>query len=136
VEANRSHLLRIDPEGALRRFEQPDAPITPAYQPDRYRLEPELVLEGAVEPVAQLGRLLAWHNSPAFTPDGRRMAVWAADGPALVLESGDGRLIEEMPWEGPRTQSRETFRLALPGRRAARPGRSRGAHLPEAGGGP
>jgi WD40 repeat protein len=114
-QGNHARLLRVDPDWAVRRFDDPDAPNTPEFPPGPGSIEPKPVLEGAVEPVAALGRLFAWHSPPAFTPDGQRLAAWSEDGPALVLESGSGRLIQELPWEGPdaRVPTRQAFRLAL-----------------------
>lgn len=103
------NLFRVGPAQALRAF---DMPLARKSLPFESSTEP--ILDGALESVGQLEvNGLAHDVLPSFTPDGRQLATWTYSGPALVIDTSDGSVTDEVTWKGRAHVSREGYRIAL-----------------------
>lgn len=110
-----AELMRCDPARACEAFDRPDAPRSYAFPRQPLGLEPPSILDGAFERVARFECAIEHDVPPAFTPDGRWLALWPALGPPLALDTADGST-RPIPRKGRDTQSRASYRLALDAR--------------------
>ncbi len=106
-------LLRIEPEKAIQIFDSPESGKSLAWPEYTSSQTNPLVVDDALEVVGRIEKALESNAHPAFTPDGRTMAVWPKQGPALVLEASSARVTRELPWTGHDAARRQEYRVAL-----------------------
>jgi WD40 repeat protein len=69
---------------------------------------------GTFEVVGKVAaRLLRPETTPAFSADSSRLAAWTIKGPALLLDTATAAVVHELPWNGPETDGRWHYRVAL-----------------------